>query len=260
MSHRDQPAADEALLRLERALQWRAGGHLPRRSLAASALCHAGVAAVLFAVAPTAGGHATAWPYHTAVAVFAPAPSSASPDSTPLPSPAPAPPESPPEAARDTLPEPEVDLGAIKVSFANDVAGQLPAVLRDQHGMLALLDRDDLTVTQYVFRPPAWEMQDAAMDVSSNFRILMDPPEKWVLWREIAARYGITLERYRAYAVFNILYRHCVINAIREQARARGPRSGGRVSAVRLAFMADRPCGIKVLEVSLANQSVPQPL
>jgi hypothetical protein len=194
------------------------------------------------------------------VSILAPVPARAARASNPLPVPATVHPEALPEPARGAFPEAHLDLSAIQVSFADDAVGQLPAVLRNQHGMLALLDRDDTTVTQYVFRPPAWEMRDAIMDVSANLRIRMDPPEKWALWREIQARYGIVLERYQAFAVFNIGYRVCLIDAIRERALSRGLRPGGRVSAVRLAFTADRPCGIEVLEVSFANQSVPEPL
>jgi len=257
----NHPGPDEAGLRLERALEWRATGRVPRGGLVASTLCHAGLAAVFFALAFTPAGPAGAWPYRDVVPVFTAAPSHAALAAVPLPSFATGREKSPPEPVPGLFPEQAVNLSAIQVSFADDVSGQLPAVLRDQHGMLALLGReDDSTVTQYVFRPPAWEMRGAVVDVSSNLRILMDPPRKWALWREIAARYGIDLERYRAYAVFSIVYRRCLMEAIRDRALARGLRPGGRVSAVRLAFTADRPCGVEVLEVSLANKSVPEPL
>jgi len=257
---RNYPAADEALLRLERALQWRANERMPRATLLGSALGHAGVAAVFWAVMPTPGGAGAVWPDRAVVPLLAPAPSRVARPATPLLSLAAVGPEAPPEPERGVLPQPEVNLSATKVSFADDVGGQLPAVLRDQHGMLALLDRDEQTVTEYLFRPPAWEMRGDVVDVSSKLCILMDPPAKWALWREIAARYGIALERYRAYAVFNIVYRRCLMDAIRDRALARGLRPGGRVSAVRLAFTSDRPCGVEVLEVSLANKPVPEPL
>lgn len=253
---------DHALLRLERALEWRAGGRIPGGSLVVSALCHAGVAAVFYAVAATPPRRpAAAGSYRDAVPVLVPVPSRAARTPAPLMLSAAGVTEALVEPMRAVFPEPAVDLSAIKVSFADDVSGQLPEVLRDQHGMLALLDpKGNLTVTQYLFRPPGWEKDDAFVDVSSNLRISMDPPGKWALWREIAARYGIELERYRAFAVFDIAYRRCLMEAIRGRALSRSLRPGDHISAVRLAFTADRPCGIEVLEVSLANNSVPEPL
>lgn len=251
-------AADEAVWRLERSLGWRAGRGHPRPGLVASGLCHAAVLVALYTMAG-ASGDQTGDVKSAVVAVFTPAPSRAVRTSTPLLFPVTGPAAPPPQPGH-TFPPAAVDLSAIKVSFADDVSSQLPAVLRDQHGMLALLDPDDSSVTQYLFTPPAWEMREVITDISSKLCIRMDPPGKWGLWRAIAARHGIALERYRAYAVFDMAYRHCLLDAIRDRAVAGGLPPEGRVVAVRLAFTAARRCGIEVLEVSLANQSASKPL
>jgi hypothetical protein len=142
-----------------------------------------------------------------------------------------------------------VDLSAIGLSFPADVRNQLPAVVRAQGGVLALLDKDNQSIARYIFRPPDWQAEETTMDVTGRLRILMDPPQKWPVFREISARSGLDLDAFRACAIFDMSYRRCLQTAI----RGRVPASfSGHVSAARLAFRADRPCGVEVLDVSLA--------
>lgn len=151
-------------------------------------------------------------------------------------------------------PDLTVDLSAIQLSFADDVQNQLPTVVRAQHGQLMLLDKEDRSIARYIFQPPGWEVHEVITDISSQLRILMDPPEKWALLRRLAERYGIALENYQASAVFDVSYGRCLQAAIRRHAQLASTASGARVSAARLAFANDMPCGVEVLEVSLAAQ------
>ena len=142
-----------------------------------------------------------------------------------------------------------VDLSAIRLSFPADVGNHLPAVVAAQGGVLALLDKDNQTIARYVFRPPDWRAEETTTDVTGTLRILMDPPHKWPVFREISARYGLDLEAFRACAIFDMSYRRCLQGAIRGRVPA---TFSGHVSAARLAFRADQPCGVEVLDVSLA--------
>jgi hypothetical protein len=154
------------------------------------------------------------------------------------------------EPAKSELAPLQVDLSALKVHLADDVTGQLPDVLILHHGMIALVDREDLTIARYRFQSPEWDIQDGATDISSGLRISMDPPQKWAVLREIASRYDIPMERYRVCAVFDIEFRHCLLAAIRSEALAR--KLSGRIAEVSLAFSMSQPCGIEVQEVLLA--------
>jgi hypothetical protein len=148
-----------------------------------------------------------------------------------------------------------VDLSAIRLSFPADVGNHLPAVVEAQGGVLALLDKDNRDIARYIFRPPDWQAEETTTDVTGRLRILMDPPQKWPVFREIAARYGLDLDAFRACAIFDMSYRRCLQSAIRGRVPA---TFSGHVSAARLAFRADQPCGVEVLDVSLAadaNQS-----
>lgn len=163
-------------------------------------------------------------------------------------------------AARNVWADVPVDLSRIQLSFADDVGRRLPDVLREQHGMLALLDKDNPTVARYLFEPEAWELRAEFIDVSARLRIEMHPPQEWDVLRAVARRHGISLDQYRASAVFDIGYRRCIQEAIRNSPLARGPRFAGRISAAHLMFVSGQPCGIQVLEVSLAERSRNQPL
>jgi hypothetical protein len=142
-----------------------------------------------------------------------------------------------------------VELSAIRLTFPADVGNYLPAVVEAQGGVLALLDKDNQAIARYIFRPPDWRAEQTTTDVSGRLRLLMDPPDKWPVFREIAARDGLDLSAYLACALFDISYRHCLQSAIRGRVPA---AFSGHVSAARLAFRADRPCGVEVLDVSLA--------
>ena len=237
--------------RLERALHWNSEGHWPWKCIFASAGLHAFVLLPGLLVGLLVAEEPRPEPAkETITQIFVPAPS------------APPEPASPPAAGRlESLPPPQegpavpevaVDLRSMELAFAADVGNQLPDVIRSQRGMLALLDKDDAGIARYLIQPPGWEAREEIVDVSSKLRILMDPPQKWPVFREVAERYGIDLTRYRASAVFDIGYRRCLQDAIRSRAAAEA-KASGRVLTARLAFRTDRPCGIEVLEVSLAT-------
>jgi hypothetical protein len=132
------------------------------------------------------------------------------------------------------------------LSIADDVRGRLPDVVQAQGGMLALLDKEDLTVASYLFQAPEWEPLETARDVSRMLRIEMYPPRMWAVFRNAAERHGIALDRYRAFALFGIGYRSCLQNAIRRRAK------GSQVSAAVLEVAPDSPCGFDVQEVTFA--------
>jgi hypothetical protein len=159
-------------------------------------------------------------------------------------------PSSRPAPRAPDLPEVKVDLSALRVEFSDDPEGQLPAVLVQQHGMLAWVDRDDSTIARYLFDTPSWDPQEAPADISSRLRIIMDPPQRWAVLREIASRYAIPMDRYRVCAVFDIAFRRCLLDAIRRQAEAQ--KLNGRIAEVRLAFSMNQPCGVEVQEVAVA--------
>jgi len=249
-----QPGKDDSQA-LVRALSWQVPGFRPWRGLAGSALLHA----------------LLALPFIGAAISFIPARASGPPPKTiAMPLFTPGKGDSPPQrrriamppvlslrataplaASMPELPDMKIDLNSIRLSFAPDLRNELPQVVQDQHGMLALLDKEDRTVAHCLVRPPAWEMEEKIQDVSRSLRILMDPPEKWVVFRNVAKKYGIDLSRYQACALFDLGFRHCLKNAILAKASA-APAHSGRVRSARLAIAADRPCGIEVLEVSFA--------
>ena len=241
---------------LERALRLEISGHWPWNSAAWSLVLHAVFGFCIY-VAVYWGVSQSEPPAARQVLaqIFVPAPSDAPPperspsvlsgdlDSVPLGTPA---------AAVSPV---AVDLSAIGLSFPADVRNQLPAVVRAEGGVLALLDKDNQTIARYIFRPPDWRAEETTTDVTGTLRILMDPPQKWPVFREIAARNGLDLDAFRACAIFDMSYRRCLQGAIRGRVPA---TFSGHVKAARLAFRADRPCGVEVLDVSLeadANQS-----
>jgi hypothetical protein len=148
-------------------------------------------------------------------------------------------------------PEVRVDLGTVRITFAADSRHQLPQVVEDQQGMLALLDRKDTTIAHYLVQPPDWAAHEGVEDISRNLRVFMDPPEEWAVFRKLAIDQGINLSLYQASALFDDTFRHCLKNAIISKASSQPGRSGNVLSA-RLAVVASQPCGIEVLEVSFA--------
>jgi hypothetical protein len=241
---------------LERALRLEFTGYWPWKGSAWGLLLHAVFGLCLYvAVYRGVGQSEPPVARQVLTQIFVPAPSDAPPperspsvlsgdlDSVPLGTPAAA------------VSQVAVDLSAIGLSFPADVRNQLPAVVQAQGGVLALLDKDNPSIARYIFRPPDWRAEETTTDITGTLRILMDPPQKWPVFREIAARDGLDLDAFRACAIFDMSYRHCLQSAIRGQVPA---TFSGHVSAARLAFRADRPCGVEVLAVSLgadANQS-----
>ncbi len=246
-----QPGEDDSQA-LGRALRWQAPGFWPWRCLAGSVLFHAllllpftSVALSLRAPAPESDSLRRS----TVMPLFAPR-------SAGSPSPSRITVLRPPSGVSLSLPPPDfpdvkVDLNAILLSFAPDIRNELPQVVQDQHGMLALLDKEDKTVARYLVRPPAWETEEKIQDVSRSLRILMDPPEKWAVLRNVSQAYGIDLNQYQACAVFDLSFRACLKNAILAKAFS-APAHSGSVKSARLAIAAGQPCGIEVLEVSFA--------
>jgi len=219
------------------------------RSFTVSCLAHVLVIAALYLPVLSGGRVDRPSPRKVVTAIFAPAPAEA-----PEPQP-----ESPPEMAssaerleqpRIQLPEPApdapVNLSSIQLSIADDVHGQLPDVVQAQGGMLALLDKEDLTIASYLFQGPEWEPLETTRDVSRMLRIEMYPPRMWAVFRDAAEHHGIALDHYRAFALFGISYRSCLQNAIRSRAK------GAQVSAAILEVAPDSPCGFQVQEVTFA--------
>jgi hypothetical protein len=169
-----------------------------------------------------------------------------------------APPPPPPNAAAvRTLPAVPVDPGlasakvkvemsAIVISVEDDVGNQLPAVLKQQNGTLALLEAKDPTFAHYTFTPPDWRMEERVVDVSRKVRFTMLQPSRWPMVQSLIAGSGITMERYQLCALFDRGFYRCIEQEIRNHA---GASAEGRVHTVKLAFNSSRSCGIDVLNV-----------
>lgn len=258
MPVRQNSTGDADSLALERALNWRAGPPLPWNSLAGSLALHLIAVMLCISTLPGPLGEAPASAVREA----------AVPSFVPLAFPAPAPPErvflgaagrlDPPaiELPDSTTSNVTVNLNSISLSIAPDLRNQLPGVVEAQHGMLALLDKDDLGVARYLMQPPGWKPRAGMTDISRRLRFKMEPPRKWPIFREVAGRYGIDLDRYVGCAVFDAAFGRCLKAAIRSRL---SPDAAGPVSSVRLAFAADRACGIEVLEVRFASKPDPEP-
>jgi len=242
-----------ASVHLERALYGEPAETRSRKGPAASLILH-GLA--IFYLLPGAAGTReiqAAKPEPQAIPIFVPAPVAGEPPRPRNEAPAlraglPPVIQAPVEATPDVA----VDLSTIQLSFADDVPNQLPDVVQAQHGRLALLDKEDQNIARYIFQPPDWQVREAITDVSGQLRLLMDPPQKWSIFRTLAERYGIALDRYQASAIFDVRYRECIQAAIRRRALAGSAPLHARVSAARLAFAARSACGVEVLEVSVA--------
>jgi hypothetical protein len=160
-----------------------------------------------------------------------------------------------PEPPNIAIPALTVDLHAIKFEFADDVEGQLPEVVRQDGGVLGLLDIEDPNIARYILQPPSWDAQESIQDVRRKFRFTMTPPSSWRVFRDSARRSGIDLNRYYGCAIFDDAYRRCLLSAIRRRALLDARSPEGHVSFVRLAFAAGSPCGVNVLEVKLAQNA-----
>jgi hypothetical protein len=144
----------------------------------------------------------------------------------------------------------KIDMSAIEISVVDDAANEIPAVVRQQNGRLALLDADDPSYARYTFKPPDWQMSEQMEDVSRRIRFTMTPPSKWPLLQTLAASNGIKMERYQVNALFDGAFSDCLEQEIRNHTIA--SPGAGRVSAVVLAFNSSRSCGIDVLNVAFA--------
>ena len=146
-----------------------------------------------------------------------------------------------------------VDMNSIELSFATDTSNQLPEVIRQQRGVLALVDKSDPTIARYVFDPPHWAFHAGIVDISDKVRFAMYAPERWAAVNALAAEHGLQLDQFEVSALFETGYTSCLRDAI--SLRATGDRrgAGARVTAARLAFSAVSPCGVNVLEVSFAG-------
>jgi hypothetical protein len=250
--------AEDDILALARALNWRAAPPLPWNSLAGSLAMHVLAAMVFVWIFPEPSGEAPVSRAQEAVVQsFVPLAFPAAParqqallqtaESLARP---------PIEIPDATASNVTVNLNSIQLSIALDLGNQLPGVVETQHGMLALVDKEDLGVAHYLMQPPGWKPRAGMTDISRRLRFKMDPPRKWPVFREVADRYGIDVDRFVGCAVFDAAFGKCLKAAIRDRL---APDATGPVSWVRLAFAADHPCGIKVLEVSLARKPAPKP-
>lgn len=240
---------------LARALQWEAVSPKPWRALSGSSGLHMFLIVIYFSRVPYFSGEGM----HSALAatampVFVPAKTELS-----------VPPRTDRNPALSSYgaaavpapsiisPDVAVDFSALRISFAPDLRNELPQVVRNWHGSFALLDKQDRMIAHYLIRPPGWDVVDDISDVSRSFQILMDPPEKWTVLRAVASRTGIDLHRYQAAALFDSTFRRCLKEAILTKASTLSHASG-EVATARLAIAPAGPCGIEVLEVSLARR------
>ncbi len=250
---RDTSAADQAALRLQRALEWEATGQVSYgRKLTGAMVQIILLAPWLMSTQTIPARISRADLKRTAVTVFAPPMSSAHlPPSMSLAAAgfSKGIQREPPAATAPVL---DVDLNTTQLEFADDVGEQLPEVVRQNRGMLALLEKQDLTFARYILQPPSWEAQEGIWNVSGKFHLIMTPPQRWAVFRRASELYGVDLNRYYACAIFDDVYRHCLKETIRSWVSSRAPGLMGRVFFARLAFAGDQPCGLKVLEVSRA--------
>jgi hypothetical protein len=226
---------------------------VPLRGFASSAVVHAVALAIfLLAIFPFANPRRRSG--SSFVRVFIPrqeravAPQKAMMASTPYPQtlpPLPQPVFQPPTVS--------LDMNAIQISFAEDVTNQLPEVVIQHRGMLALVDKKDPAIAHYLFEPPDWVLHDQIVDISGKVRFAMFPPAKWTLLNSLAARDGLSLDEYQVCALFENTYSRCLRDTIGARAAAQATSPGARVTAARLAFSASQPCGVEVLEVSFAQ-------
>jgi hypothetical protein len=161
-----------------------------------------------------------------------------------------------PMASRDEL-DPErveapIDMNSIQLSFADDVANELPEVVRMNDGIFALTEKADPGFARYTITPPDWTVRETLTDISGKIRLALYQPEKWNILRSVAQMHAIRLESYQAAALFGAAYNRCLADAIGRKARDIAPGGKGLIVSARLSFASGSECGIKVLEVSFA--------
>jgi hypothetical protein len=157
-----------------------------------------------------------------------------------------------PEESDPPRVEVPIDMNSIQLSFAEDVANELPEVVRMNGGVFALADKAEPGFARYVIEPPDWTVRETLTDTSGKIRFAMDPPQKWNLLRSVAQVHSIQLDDYQASALFGGAYVRCLGDAIRARVREMVPVPKGRIVSARLSFSAGNTCGIRVLEVSFA--------
>src|SRR5581483_2664328 len=162
---------DEDILILERALNWRASPPLPWSSFASSMVLHIATLTTLMIYLPGEPLRLPPAAEQQPVAhSFLPLtfPSTAAPPplrqaTLQIPGRLDLPLIETPETAPSSV---TVNLNSIQLSFALDLRNQLPEVVASQHGMLALLDKQDLSVAYYLMQPPGWKPRPTITDVS----------------------------------------------------------------------------------------------
>ena len=154
--------------------------------------------------------------------------------------------EASPETADTRI---DIDMKSIQLDIADDVANQLPGLVSEWGGALALMERNDLSFACYLIRPPEWSVSRTLVDVRGKFQMTMDPAWKWAVLRTAAERNSIALDHYRACALFGIDYKQCLYAAIRLQAMQRYGKSA-IVRQARVAFEGGKPCGVNILEIN----------
>ena len=152
-----------------------------------------------------------------------------------------------------------IDMNSIQLSFAEDVANELPEVVLRNGGVFALVDKADPGFARYVIEPPDWTVRETLTDISGKIRFAMYPPQKWNLLRSVAQIHSIQLDDYEASALFGGTYVRCLGEAIRARVREMVPAPNGRIVSARLLFAAGSACGIRVLEVSFAPDTNRKP-
>jgi hypothetical protein len=157
-----------------------------------------------------------------------------------------------PELASVVLPpiKGRVDMNSIQISVRD--GDELPEVVRQQGGVLALVERNDRSMARYTFKPPDWIMSDQFEDVSGRIRFSMTPASKWALLRSLADSHSIRIENYQVDALFDSRYARCLEQEIRKQADL--SRNPGRVRAAVLVFTSSRSCGIDVVNLEFAGR------
>ena len=145
-----------------------------------------------------------------------------------------------------------VDMNSIEISVLDDSGDELPEVVLQQGGVLALVERDDQSMARYTFKPPDWRMSDQIEDVSGRIRFSMPPASRWSLLRSLADSHSIAIENYQVDALFDSRYALCLEQEIRK--RADLSPNPGRVKAAVLVFTSSRSCGIDVVNLEFSSR------
>jgi len=145
-----------------------------------------------------------------------------------------------------------VDLNAIQISLVEDEANEIPEVIRQQFGEIALVERNDPATAHYVFKPPYWQMSDEIQDVSGMMRIAMIPTSRWALLQSLASSHSISMEKYEVDALFDGRFIACLERQIRKKADE--TPNAGRVLAALLIFSSSGSCGINVVNLEFTSR------